>query len=308
MEQKNNTAGIKRLVRRYTAGIALSAILILTATCITGAGRTASISVKPGVNDAYPPGYYEDDPLPDKTAYLTFDDGPSDWTAGILDILKKENIRATFFICGDWAPHSSRVNNYFKKYRDVLIRMIKEGHAVGNHTAHHSNLAYLTPEKTARQFDANQELLNKELGPDTITMTLIRPPAGFPWYYPVSTEIREKVGRIIRSRGVVIMWSRHFDSRDSHEWVQGEWYEKGPRIYMGKKAFKDKMHRIYVRLIDRAVGKGMVILFHDTHPTTMDILPAIIGRLKKEGYHFGTMEDYVKWRFGKSSADIINGK
>lgn len=66
---------------------------------------------------AFPPGCYNDDPIPEKTAYLTFDDGPSDWTAAILDILKKDEVKATFFICGDWAPKSDRVNNYFKKYR-----------------------------------------------------------------------------------------------------------------------------------------------------------------------------------------------
>ena len=46
-----------------------------------------------------PKGYYAGDPLPAKTAYLTFDDGPGAWTAAVLDTLKEEDVKATFFVC-----------------------------------------------------------------------------------------------------------------------------------------------------------------------------------------------------------------
>jgi hypothetical protein len=65
------------------------------------------------------------------------------------------------------------------------------------------------------------------------------------------------------------------------------------------------MHRIYVRLISRANGNGIVVLFHDTHTTTMDILGKIIEKLKSEGYMFGTLEDYVNWRWHKSRAALV---
>ncbi len=260
------------------------------------------------INYSHPLGYYPDDPLPDKTAYITFDDGPSDWTEGMLDILKKEKIKATFFICGDWNLHSDRVNNDFKKYRTTLIRMIKDGHSVGNHTIDHKNMALLSEEQIASQFDENQTLFNKELGSSAVRMTLVRPPFGSPWELQSPEAVRVKVGRVISSKGVMILWSRHFDSSDSKEWVRGEWYEKGPKIYMGDKSFQEKMHRIYIRLITRANGKGMVIIFHDTHPTSLEILPKVIERLKSEGYKFDTMEDFVKWRWGKGSAELILNK
>jgi peptidoglycan/xylan/chitin deacetylase (PgdA/CDA1 family) len=256
-------------------------------------------------SDAYPPGYYEDDPLPDKTVYLTFDDGPSDWTAGILDILKKERVKATFFICADWAPRTDRTNNDFKKYRDVLLRMMAEGHVVGNHTVDHANLAALTPDRIARELDENQEIFDRELASGARRMLFIRPPFGSPWLQAAPDAVRAKVGAVIRPRGILVMWSRHFDSSDSMEWVRGEWYEKGPRIYMGDEAFRIKMHRIYRRLISRATGRGVVILFHDTHPTTMDILPAVIENLKKGGYRFDSMEGFVRWRWKKSSSELI---
>jgi len=253
----------------------------------------------------FPPGYYEDDPLPDKTVYLTFDDGPSEWTETILNILKKENIKGTFFICGDWAPHSTREDNDFRKYRSILIRMIKEGHTIGNHTVDHKDLARLTPEQIARELDDNQELLNKELGKDSIRMTLIRPPFGSPWYDKYSEADKIKVGNIIRSHGIMILWSRHFDSGDSKDWVKGDWYKETPKVNIDNAEFKKRMSWIYDRIINRANGKGMIILSHDTHLTTMEILPNVIEKLKSEGYKFATAEDFVKWKWGKSSAELL---
>lgn len=254
---------------------------------------------------AYPPGFYEDDPLPDKTAYLTFDDGPSEWTDSILDVLRKEKIKATFFICGDWAPHSTREENDFRKFRGTLVRMIRDGHAIGNHTADHRDLARLEPGQIAAEFDENQQLLDRELGKDSVKMTLIRPPFGSPWYNGYQEADRIKVGKEIKSRGIIFMWSRHFDSGDSKDWVKGDWYKEAPRVNIDDAEFKKRMGWIYERVINRANGKGMVILFHDTHLTTMEILRSVIDKLKSEGYRFATAEDFVKWKWNKSSAELL---
>ena len=251
------------------------------------------------------PGFYEEDPLPYKTVYLTFDDGPSDWTAEILDTLEKEGVKATFFVCAIWAPDETRLLNGFRKYRDVLIRMIKDGNVIGNHTTTHKNFAVMSDKEIARLLDDNQNLLNSELGEYSRQMTLIRTPKGAPYHGPFPKATRIRVARVLRKKGVVIMWSKHFDSTDSMEWVKGEWYTNGPRININDNAFKKKMKRIYDRLISRADGKGIVVLFHDTHPTSKEILKEVIDKLKSEGYTFATMEDYVQWRWHKSSADLL---
>lgn len=284
-------------------------ILIISLTAYTGHANNTKTTVLPEPHmksmQDYATGYYESDPTPHKMAYLTFDDGPSDWTAGILDILKKENIPATFFVCGAGGDETDLSHNRFRRYRDVLSRMIREGHVIGNHTLNHQNLAKLTPDQITKEIDDNQILLNQELKDDAPLMTLIRPPYGSPFMGPSSLEVRQKVGMTLRKKGVVMLWSKHFDSSDSKEWVRGEWYEEGPRVNINDDEFKAKMHRIYVRLIARANGNGIVVLFHDTHPTTMDILAKVIDKLKTEGYSFGTLENYVKWRWHKSSAALV---
>lgn len=63
-----------------------------------------------------------------KYLYLTFDEGYENGQTGkILDVLKEKNVKAAFFITGD----------YFKKENELIKRMVDEGHIVGNHTMHH---------------------------------------------------------------------------------------------------------------------------------------------------------------------------
>lgn len=267
-----------------------------------------SASNRFNLNDAYPIGFYKDDPLPEKTAYLTFDDGPSEWTVDILDTLKAEEIHGTFFICAGWLPKSDRINNSFMKFKDVLIRMIKEGHVIGNHTIDHRDLARLNPDRIEQQLDENQYLLNKELGLIAPQMTLIRPPFGSPWYYQTSDITRAKVGKAVKTRGLVMMWSRYSDSGDSVDWISGDWYRESPRVNINNAEFQGRMYEIYSRVINHADGKGIVILFHDTHLTTKTVLPKIIMKLKSLGYSFATMEDYAMWRWGKNSAEILNAR
>ena len=267
-----------------------------------------SESYRFNLNDAYPAGFYKDDPLPEKTAYLTFDDGPSEWTGDILNTLKTEGIRGTFFICADWSPRSDRIDNNFLKFKDVLIRMIKEGHVIGNHTIDHRDLARLTPDRIEQQLDENQYILNRELGLIAPQMTLMRPPFGSPWYHQASDSVRAKVGNKVRTRALVMMWSRYFDSGDSIDWISGDWYRESPRVNINNAEFQRRMYEIYSRVINRADGKGIVILFHDTHLTTKTVLPKIITKLRAMGYSFATMEDYAIWRWGKNSAEILNAR
>lgn len=62
-----------------------------------------------------------------RTAYITFDDGPSKYTNQILDILDKNNVKGTFFM----------LNNNMIVYKDVIRRMNKEGHGTGFHGVTH---------------------------------------------------------------------------------------------------------------------------------------------------------------------------
>lgn len=78
-----------------------------------------------------------------KRIALTFDDGPSRWTEGVLDVLKTHEVPATFFICG--------VKVREMKHKKLLRRMRDEGHEIGNHTMTHRPLPTLTNRDTLEE-------------------------------------------------------------------------------------------------------------------------------------------------------------
>ena len=70
-----------------------------------------------------------------KEVYITFDAGyENGYTPAILDTLKKHNVKATFFVVG----------NYIETSPDLINRMVEEGHIVGNHTYHHPDMSKIS--------------------------------------------------------------------------------------------------------------------------------------------------------------------
>ena len=100
-----------------------------------------------------------------KAIALTFDDGP--WpttTKQILEILKKNNIKATFF----W------VGRYLQAYPDIGKQVAAAGHAIGNHTWNHQYIKY-NEEGAAREIDRTSSLIEELTG---IQTSIFRPPGG----------------------------------------------------------------------------------------------------------------------------------
>jgi peptidoglycan/xylan/chitin deacetylase (PgdA/CDA1 family) len=252
----------------------------------------------------WPQGYYAGDPVPLHTIYLTFDDGPSDFTLQILDILKEENVRATFFLNSydkDNPFHADTGKNYMFRYAEALRRMVDEGHAIGNHTYSHQDLARLSTRQVSFQLDTLQRQLTEVLGDKTPPLYLIRPPFGSPWLGNWNTkEERQKVCSELNDRGIVMLWTTGWDSSDSADWATGEWFEaSAKRYHPGSAPYERKMEREANRILKRADGvEGGIVLMHDTHPTSRDILKSLIEELKRRGYSFSTLEDYCRWRWG----------
>lgn len=117
---------------------------------------------------------------------LTFDDGPSESTPALLDVLAGHGAHATFFSCGANAL----------RLPEVARRVAAEGHEIGNHTFQHPRLYRLVPRRIEEEIGAAQVALRQVVGR---TPDLFRPPYGIRWFglYPA-------VGR----HGLrVVMWS-----------------------------------------------------------------------------------------------------
>lgn len=241
----------------------------------------------------WPQGYYPGDPLPPHTVYLTFDDGPCDFTGQVLDILKEENVRATFFMNSydkDNPFHADTGKNLLFRYANVLRRMVEAGNVIGNHTYSHRDMADLSRSQINFQLNTLQRQLTEVLGAKTPRLYLIRPPFGSPWFGDYHTNVEKKrVCSAIKDRGIVMLWTAGWDSSDSFEWASGEWYKASVARYRpGGRAYKSKMEREMSRILRSADGHASgIILMHDTHPTLRDILGALIEELKRRGYTSG---------------------
>lgn len=100
----------------------------------------------------------------EKTIYLTFDDGPGPYTAKLLDILKQNDVKATFFVC----DHSN--------YNYLMKRIVDEGHAIGIHSASHDyDKIYASEDAFFNDFYHMQDLIEEQSGVKT---TLCRFPGG----------------------------------------------------------------------------------------------------------------------------------
>ena len=96
---------------------------------------------------------------------LTFDDGPSIYTEGLLDILKEHDVQATFFILGQ----SARIQS------ETVLRIFEEGHEIGNHTWNHPNLTQLSDELIQQQLQQTDDIVTQIIGEPT---QHLRPPYG----------------------------------------------------------------------------------------------------------------------------------
>lgn len=133
-----------------------------------------------------------------KCVALTFDGGPSLTTPRLLDILKQEDLHATFFVQG---------KGHIAKYPEILRRISEEGHEIGNHTWNHEDLTDIDVD------DARQELTRTQGAIEKITGTrpiLMRPPEG---------RTNRTVAKVCQDLGLAqVLWSvtaKDYETTDS---------------------------------------------------------------------------------------------
>ncbi|MEU3845080.1 polysaccharide deacetylase family protein [Streptomyces sp. NPDC028635] len=122
-----------------------------------------------------------------KCIALTFDAGPSENSARLLDILKQKQVPATFFLLGE---------RHIEKYPELVKRMAAEGHEVASHTWDHKILTEITPDEIRDELKRPNDAIEKLTGHRP---TLMRPPQG---------RTNDTVNRISEEMGLAeILWS-----------------------------------------------------------------------------------------------------
>lgn len=190
-------------------------------------------------------------PTDQKCLYLTFDAGyENGCTEKILDTLKKHDVKAAFFLVG----------NYVEKNADLVRRMVDEGHIVGNHTMHHPDMSRIADEDSfAKELQALEELLQSVTGKEM--PKYYRPPQGT--YSEENLKMAQKLGY------KTVFWSLAYV----------DWNNDAQPT--AQQAFR--------KLLPRA-HNGAVVLLHSTSKTNAQILDELLTKWKAAGYQFDTID------------------
>lgn len=189
-----------------------------------------------------------------KTIYLTFDDGPGKNTPRLLDVLKKYNVRATFFV----------VKN---GYRKTIAREAREGHTVAAHTASHVyKEVYASEEAYFKDLETIRSIILSQTGTDS---KLIRFPGGSSnSSSKFNPGIMTRLTKLVQEKGYVYFdW--HVDSKDS----------------VGAKTAQAVFKNV-TEGIKKCKSKSIIVLQHDIKAYSIDAVEGIIVWGLENGYAF----------------------
>lgn len=238
--------------------IALGVGIFAAETVETGAwGLSFSTEGQPPVGTAsaatlasYDAAYIGD--TTQKKIYLTFDAGyENGCTAKILDVLEKHNVKAAFFLVG----------NYIQRNADLVRRMADEGHIVGNHTMHHPDMSKITSqEEFKKELDDLADLYQQTTGREM--MKFYRPPQGI--YSESNLKMAQQLGY------KTVFWSLAYVDWNNDKQPTAEY--------------------AYSKLLPR-IHNGAVVLLHSTSQTNAAILDELLTKWENAGYTFGTVDE-----------------
>ena len=201
-----------------------------------------------------------------KRVFLTFDDGPSkSVTIPILDILKQENVKATFFLLG------SRVD----LYPDIVKRQYDEGHYLASHGySHIYSQIYASPQNTLDEYNKSLSSIRNAIGEQEYNPHLFRFPGGYTG--GKYAKIKEQASIVLEQNGVLnIDWNAL--TADS----------------AGAGTTEE-----FIAELEKTVpqNNSVVVLMHDAgnKSATAEALPTIIQYFRDRGYVFENFYSIIK--------------
>ncbi|HBL83743.1 MAG: hypothetical protein A2Y17_08615 [Clostridiales bacterium GWF2_38_85] len=204
-----------------------------------------------------------------RVIYLTFDDGPSlKYTEQILDILAAHDVKATFFVIGDWATY----------YPNIIKRIYNEGHALGCHSMIHKTYDIY---KSVDAFEADLKCWEskiKEILCELPDYKLYRFPGGSSTANIYGT--RDDCIAMLEDSGYLIFdWT----AANCDRWKDNKNEGESTDAYLRRMLFKT------IRMCEQNEEQPRIVLMHDTSGSTLAMLDWAIGELQNQGYTFDVL-------------------
>lgn len=192
------------------------------------------------------------DAEPSKIVYITIDDGPYlQNTPQLLEILKKENVKVTFFDVGI----------QIEKYPSLLKAEYEQGHAIGNHSySHNYSSLYKSPDTFLADIQKNDDLIFKVIG---IHPKIIRAPGGTSCFNIA-----------------------YYNLLDANDYIAYDW-NLDTKDTDGKFTVQQLVNNVDKQVGNKS---KIILLMHDLpNKSSTNALPIIISHLKERGFSFGTL-------------------
>lgn len=197
-----------------------------------------------------------------KTIYLTFDDGPSKYTNKLLDILRKYNVKATFFVTGK-----------AKDYPEIIKRAYEEGHTIGLHTYSHNYEIYQSDKSYFQDLHKIENEVYSLIGESP---KIIRFPGG-----SSNTISREY------QKGIMTKLTKEVEEEgfSYYDW----------NVYGGDAGETKNSSKIAENIIKGIKSnKTSIVLLHDIYPYSVNSVEKIIKYGLKHGYNFSAITEDTK--------------
>lgn len=190
----------------------------------------------------------------EKPIFLTFDCGyENGYTAGILDVLKKHKAPGAFFLC----------RHYIEDQPELVKRMKKEGHIVGNHTSHHICMPETDSRKVREEITDNANYMKEATGYEMDRF--FRPPKG---------EYSERTLQITKDIGyTTVFWSMAYLDYDVDNQPGSDYV---------------------INHFEKYIHPGAIPLIHNISKSNAEALDTVLTNLEKEGYTFHSLSDLKK--------------
>ena len=193
------------------------------------------------------------DAEPSKIVYITIDDGPYPQnTPHLLEVLKKENVKVTFFDVG----------KQIEQFPSLLKAEYEQGHSIGNHTySHDYHSIYKSPDTFLADIQKNDNLIFSVIG---IHSKIIRAPGGTSCFNIA-----------------------YYNLLDANDYIAYDW-NLDTKDTDGNFSVKQLVDNVDIQIKNK---KKIILLMHDlpAKSSSINALPIIISHLKERGYSFGTL-------------------
>lgn len=190
----------------------------------------------------------------EKPVFLTFDCGyENGYTASILDVLKKHKAPGAFFLC----------RHYIEDQPELVKRMKKEGHIVGNHTSHHVCMPETDSRKVREEITDNANYMKEAT--EYEMDRFFRPPKG---------EYSERTLQITKDVGyTTVFWSMAYLDYDVDNQPGSDYV---------------------INHFEKYIHPGAIPLIHNISKSNAEALDTVLTNLEQEGYTFHSLSDLKK--------------